>query len=460
MMCRPASAASAVARAGAGRSLRWFQRALALALWAVTVPVAAHSFPTPFRVLFDAEDPAHMAVMLRPGIAFTDGGGESWRFLCGALTGIAGSESYPVALAGRHLLVGGFVGLYRDDGYGCAWSRVEDGLPGARILSFAQVDDDAVEALVAASKDQPAARYVSRDQGATWQKLTAALPSDEPRTQVRVSGEANRIFLIGRHPSGTDLAIWSSEDGGESWVERSRLAPGCDELLALEPGAAGRIFMHCRKGPAADGDPNDRVLVSYDGAASFTSLIMLPEIGGFALGADGDSAWVGSRAGGLWRVSSSGELSLLHATLHVGCLQYRDGALWVCARDESGYDDFALAVSHDGGHTLLPFLKSVDVTALQTCGNPAQGRICSDEWNQWQADVALARAAASPSATVPAPAAGAPLQVAGSSADPVVELAAPSRSSGCTLHAAHGSGGHGCFVVCVWLLLMAARRRR
>ena len=352
----------------------------AVALCSVGGRATAHDFPTPFRLLFDANQPERIVVLLRPGVLFSEDRGSAWSFVCGAASGIAGGDSYPALLAGSRLLVGGYVGLYRDDGFGCSWSRVESsGLPAGRIVSLLAHDDGSVRALVAPAQG-PAAMFVSRDEGQSWTALGLPLMAARPRALARAPGAADRLYVLDAQP--TAAALWVSDDAGQHWQERARLAPECSEILGVDPSDADRSYVGC----------GDRVLVSADAAHSFETWAELPDIGGFAIAPDGRSRWIGSRTGGLWRQDGAGELQLLHERVHVGCLQFSDDTLWVCARDERGYDAYALATSRDAGETLTPFLRSLQVSRLRTCGNPTQAATCGNEWNQWQSDVALTAA--------------------------------------------------------------------
>jgi hypothetical protein len=206
-----------------------------------------------------------------------------------------------------------------------------------------------------------------------------------PNAFVRAPSEPDRIYVTGSKRGGSAAVLWATVDGGAHWNETSLPGEGRAEVLAVDPTNAGRVFV-LRASPEPDALP-DRIDVSEDAGATYHSLIDVDNFGGLSLTPDGATLFVGSRNGGLQRLDDGAAPLLLQPTLHVGCVHYRDDTLWLCARDQPGFDSFAIATSRDRGETVTPYLHSGQLRRLRTCGNPQQAATCNAEWNQWKNDV-------------------------------------------------------------------------
>jgi len=333
----------------------------------------AHDFPTAFKVLFQAGRPERTVVALRPGLALTESGGTSWDFLCGAASGLAGNDTYAALLTTEgHLLIAAFIGLYRDDGMGCGFSLLgnDTGLPAGKVVSLTLREDGSIRALTSLPGIDNGL-YVSHDQGLHWTAHGAPLMAAMPKHLATTPSDPHRLYVTGLKANGAASTLWVSHDDGNAWTEKA---------MSLGPFFVQR---------APEGTPlHDALIVSHDAGDTYAPVLEVLELAAMAHSPDGETLWVGSHAGGLYRAERGGTPQRIHETLQVGCLQYHDDVLWVCSRDQSGGDaPFALATSSDLGETWQPRLRSDQLRRLRTCGNPLQAMACSNEWNQWKWDV-------------------------------------------------------------------------
>jgi photosystem II stability/assembly factor-like uncharacterized protein len=139
-------------------------------------------------------------------------GGERAVVPYGALTTLAESPFAPgILYAGTE---GGAVYATRNDG--ATWTKVSAGLPAKWVTRVVASEHDAGVVYVSMSgyreEDFAAYLYRSADSGATWASIAANLPP-EPINVIREDPKRPEILYV-----GTDAGVYVSLDRGRSWV--------------------------------------------------------------------------------------------------------------------------------------------------------------------------------------------------------------------------------------------------
>jgi hypothetical protein len=327
------------------------------------------------------------------GIMFSTDGGASFRYLCrNAL-----KRQLPVVGVTAHgrVLVGSRDGLDSIGVNGCGLRGMDTPMSGNSVADL-QRDPSNEQGWFATTTRGNLANgvFYSGDDGATWSAL-GALETGPYFKRVRASADARRIYVVVaryREDSGrTQYELRHSDDRGASWQAYPITLRADDRelvLLGVDPVDPDRVFaaIHvCRLDESCldrtVGLRKDTLLVSPDRGQTWTSLLELGEVAGFAI--DRERFWVGDWQGGLWRVNRDGsQPQQLSATVKAGCLLASGEQLFVCGSDLSG---FMLARSSDQGTTLVPVAQSGNTQGNPVC--PADPlavasieEICELEW--------------------------------------------------------------------------------
>jgi hypothetical protein len=170
-------------------------------------------------------------------VAISEDEGETWA----ALDAAAGTRSFfPAVLDGVPGLLGAGDTLRWSTDGGHSWEELAD-LEDGRIPGAATWPPEEGDRIVVAG---PSGVQLSDDRGQSWRA-----PSDPPSATafLLVADEAGRLFLTDRTNQ-----LWSSEDGGETWIAGPTLEPG---VVALTTGQ-GLLVAGTRAGVfwTADGD--------------------------------------------------------------------------------------------------------------------------------------------------------------------------------------------------------------
>jgi hypothetical protein len=341
----------------------------------------AHPEPYPTGLAFGEKAMQPSLVRLSAGFLLRREG--QWRFLCAAATGASTADSAPVALASDGVIrVGTFSGLWAGSPAGCALPSPAGGaLDGEYIKDIAEGGPGSLVAVTATSHGDNGV-YESLDEGSHWARLGAEL-SGSFLNSVRVApGDPSWIYTAGRGPDQLSY-VYRSSDRAASW-QAARIETGEQEravLLAVDPLDPQRVFLVLDR---KSGPGSDQVMLSTDGGEGFTPVLDVAEFGGFALSADGGTAWVGDRVAGLYRLAqaSSARVGPLHS---VTCLHSRAGVLFACA--DNWLDGFAVGSSTDGGEHFAPVMSLQDASAEVACADPLHQTNCQPEWTGWQQDI-------------------------------------------------------------------------
>ena len=287
----------------------------------------------------------------------------------------AGSDGHLVAAGWRRLDQGRRMALYASTDGGQSWTRGE--LPVERLVALARSPNGSLYAL---GKEA----LFRQDTAGVWHQLTIrGLGFQGVRGSLQaLAWDANQLHL------GTDLGVWRSNDGGQSWesFQRaprasavSRFAAAGERLYALAAGRLHRASDDARSWhPIAQTNAIRHLAARPDGvlfAATADHLYtystntnwqrqQLPEGGmsGLAAASDGSAMIYGKRR--LWRLTDDG-IAPIDAPVFtgdvVGTMQAGPDGLVLADRVERG-----MARSLDNGRTW----QAVPDTAFGKAGPP------------------------------------------------------------------------------------------
>lgn len=357
-------------------------------------PLAAHGpRPQAQRILFHPSDPDVIVVQATFGWLVTTDGGATWEWVCTeAVEGRLGTAVRTVLTGDDALLAATNAGLYRATDIGCAWSHPDDALTS--FVRDVVHDPAGARALLAlpSSTTDPNRLFRSDDDGRTWAPSGTELPEGFLPERLLVAPSApGRLYVGGFFPvtrtTPRRAAVYRSNDGGSTWVERPfELREGeiLLYLVGVDPSDPDRLWAH------ASGETHERLTLSTDGGDSWTDVRTL-EVDttfdrpfAFALSPDG-TAWFGNPEAGLLRTDGS-TTTVVDEHLVLTCLAMRDTELWVCG---DGFVD-GFAVARVSGHEPVaydPVLRFEDVTAIRSCGGTSVDSVCPDWWDDLQLDL-------------------------------------------------------------------------
>jgi MYXO-CTERM domain-containing protein len=179
-----------------------------------------------------------------------------------------------------------------------------------------------------------------------------------------------------------------STDSGATWITRTIPLVVPDEravyLAAVDPLNPLRVYARTSGGA---GKPS-RLLVTNDGGqtwdAKFTTKgAML----GFALSPDGSKAYLGGTDDGLYAASTADFAFAQRAKVQIQCLAARDGELWACSNEASG---FIYGLSKDDGQTFETKLHLSTVRGPLACppGTTTTDK-CVPDWPRQRAELGV-----------------------------------------------------------------------
>jgi photosystem II stability/assembly factor-like uncharacterized protein len=188
------------------------------------------------QVLTFAFDPSNpdraFAGLAGGGIARSGDAGRTWRsFGEGLRTSQISSVAVHPALGRLVFASDGFF-LYRSLNDGRTWTTLS--LREVRAVVPDPRDPNGVWAAT------PGGLYRSRDMGSTWERIQANLPAGYGVSALAVSPvDPRRMYITVTAPSG--FGFWVSEDGGRTWVRRSRVR---GVLLQADLHEARTVYLH------------------------------------------------------------------------------------------------------------------------------------------------------------------------------------------------------------------------
>ncbi|MDQ3034610.1 MAG: hypothetical protein M3Y87_19530 [Myxococcota bacterium] len=350
------------------------------------------------HIAFHPTDRDLVVVRATWGFITTRDGGDTWTWQCADAVPFDRTREDPglALFASGALVTATFDGLHRSDEARCAWSPAE-GAPTDAFVTDVIRDPTAPSIGWAISSPgmTPDVVHRSDDEGRTW--TAVSMPHEAALTdRIRIApSDGTRIYTSGVVPRSIDMElrlgmVLRSDDRGATFRALPVELIGEERtvhLLGVDPTDADRVFARAVR-RVTDEVP-ERLLLSEDGGETWTTVLELLEIVGFAISEDGRTVWAGSWDGGLHRSTDGGlTFTPLDPSLRIRCLAHRAGELWVCADDfVSG---FALARSSDGGDTLEPLWSFHDVVPDVGCPASTEvGTLCPMYWPDLVYDLQL-----------------------------------------------------------------------
>jgi len=342
-------------------------------------------YPTASQLVIDPHDATHLVARTTFGVLDSVDDGASWQWICENAIGYVGMEDPSIAVAtDGTTIAASSAGITTSAERSCAWRR-NPGLNDAPYgVDVTVVPARAHEllALVASSIDKV---YTSRlirtvDDGDSFVTVGSPFERTFVGETVEVApSEPDRVYVSGRviaednRPLGS--AVARSDDGGLSWT-RYMVAGTTSEALfigAVDPRDPDLVYIRTRT------ETNSRVLVSRDGAQTWTELWRAPSaVLGFALSGDGTTLAVGSPVVGVHLASTDAFAFSRVSTVGAECLTWHGTQLLACANE--ALDGFMLGASNDGGKHFRSLLHQADLSPRACPETTEAGRTCPGLW--------------------------------------------------------------------------------
>lgn len=369
------------------RTSRALPALLLAATWASAAPAQAHGGPPRTRaVTFQPGAPDRILLQTSYGLVRSTDGGDTWQWTCpqAASWGFGGNPPFVVAESGL-IFAAVFAGLSRGDATACVWDQPVATLR-SRAVSDVRIDPAAPRRLLAIESSGGGGNRIweTTDGGDTWAP-TAQPPRDVLYETVRFApSDPSRAYLSGGTAPTEDQprtgVVYRSDDGGRTFPRSS----------AIEIGESGRLVLALAVSPTdpdvvfvrvTSVDEDDALLRSVDGGETWSTVLRMPTLRGFAIAPDGETMWATGLEGGLRRSTDGGDtFEVLDAALDGHCLVHDGEALWMCG--EVRVTGFALARSADGGDTFETVYADEDVAPAECDPESSAALECA----QWLGD--------------------------------------------------------------------------
>ena len=322
----------------------------------------------------------HMIAGTNFGSLVSTDGGVTWGWICREAMRASLDVNDPmVGIAGDgSLFVADGAGLWHGTPDGCDWSLADPTFSGP----IPSLTTGAPHTLFAGTGFDEANNFLMRstDDGATWHAVVGPTFRVFYESVAVAPSDPMRIYAVETLPPERvepwQPSVMRSDDGGDTWSRVPyTLLPAEWHLfvIAVDPSDPGRLALRTQD---LHMDGHDRVLVSSDGAATFTDAAQLRQVLAGAWDVDGSSIWIGGPLDGVWRSDDhGGSYAPAHSGLDVRGFLLRGGALWVTGTE--AFDGFAIARSTDRGVTLPTFSRLSSITGIAHCpASSAVARIC------------------------------------------------------------------------------------
>jgi MYXO-CTERM domain-containing protein len=360
--------------------------------WAVSTAVLSVSgprdalahgrLPEPIAFVRHPTDPSESVIQASFGLLLSRDDGQHWGWICEEAADYSDDSDPPLALtADGTLLVGTFTGLQVSHD-ACAFRKE---LEGKFVTDVATDASDPHRALVLVSTGLGGGEFETEifatdDDGATFARLGAALPSDFVGAAMAPAPSDPAVIYVSGvvfdAEGNSASAVHVTSDGGATWARAS--LPGFESYTpyvgVVHPTEASRVWMRVLV-------PDETVLLySDDGAQSFTEVLRdASDWQALTLSLDGSEVFAGGRSLGIVRASTETHEFAQVSEVGPKCLEMADEGLYACARE--AVDGFSLGLSVDGGESFEPryHLACVDGPVECTAGTSA-GDLCPVAW--------------------------------------------------------------------------------
>jgi photosystem II stability/assembly factor-like uncharacterized protein len=419
--------------------------------------VEAHAngrFPTASQLVIRPGHHDEMALRTTFGVLVSSDGGATWGWICETAVGYASGEDPALSLTGGGaMLASTQEGLSLSSSGGCSWSFAGGGL-GKQVVVDSAVHPDAPNAALVVTSTprgetdagtplQTVQLFATNDDAATWAPAGVPLDPTVVPTSVEVAAsDSHRVYLTTARgaPPSRAASLFVSTDDGAHWVERAIPVDGAAAevayIAAVDPARADRVYVRTA------GSSKSRLFVTDDAGAHFSAVYSGGPMLGFALSADGATAYLGGPEDGFQAASTTDLRFVQRSPIPVGCIAVSETRIYVCVVQSS-----VLVATSDDGSSFAPLLHLSDLSGPLACPAASSAASCAAEWSalrtRFAIGVADAGAAAAPASVAPLPAS--PLTASGSSCGP---------------HASGRPSRLGTLVLCLGVVGFAIRRRR
>jgi len=363
------------------RALPCFAAALTLSL-AASSASANGRFPIADQLVVDPSDASHIVLRTTYGILETSDAGAKWSWICEAAVGYGGTQDPAIGiLSDGTVLAGVFEGLGVTHDRGCSWAMVGGVLEGEYIIDVSVQKDDPKRGVAMTSTGTGMGFHVivaeTSDNGATWAQAGTAIMSDFIALTIDVApSDPNRIYASGLVGKVLAPAIERSDDRGKTWVRTyldAAYAGDVPFLAAIDPQDPNRIYLRL------SGDPVDRLLMSTDGAATWSEVFTgTDDLLGFALSPDGSRVAVGGPKDGVQVAATADLMFTKTSSLYTRCLTWTDAGLYACANEFT--DNFTVGLSKDEGKTFQPIYHLPDICPIECPEGAPAPAACVQTW--------------------------------------------------------------------------------
>lgn len=365
-------------------------RAFVPSLLLLVIAPAAWSngrFPATSSVNFRGGDPSQVFVGVTFGALLSTDRGASWRWICEQSMQYGGGLDPVFSWTRRGTIFGATFGdliVSRDNG--CTFTPHQDFVSrGASDVVEHPTEDDVIYVATSGAGLDFNAVFRSRDGGRTFAE-TSLKRTDVFFSSVRFApSNPRRIYVAGwRAEAPKGAFLFHSDDAGETWTELRQEAatPIYFYVLAVSPTNPDVVLTLL----ATTTDRGDLLRRSDDAGATATTVFQDEEgIKSAVFSPDGNTAWVA----GLSRIarSTNGGRAFDGATSFArlpkptrnACVAHDGTKLWACGWQFE--DDFALAVSDNGGDTMTRVYNLADVRGTLSCPAGTTTRdLCEPLW--------------------------------------------------------------------------------
>ena len=381
--------------------------AFGIALLTILAPAARANgrYPLADQIVVDPGNPSHLVARATFGLLDSDDGGKSFRWICEKAIGYFGVEDPPIAVtANGSTIVASSKGISVSADSGCSWLR-NPGLTGTWYgvdVTVLPARPHAALALLSsfANGSYTVSIAKTEDDGVSWSEVTPSVGASFVATTIEVApSNPNRVYVSGKMLPGGVAAMLRSDDGGRTFALFPTQLSAADAIFigAVDPRDPDVVYLR------TNSDEVGRVLVSKDGAGSFTEVWQARgDVSGFALSGDGSTVAVGGTVVGVSVASTTDFAFRQTSNAGVYCLTFWGDKLLVCTKE--AIDRFSIGVSDDLGEHFEALLHLPDV-APRACPADASASVCARDWEMVSTAIGVdagARDAGTPDATATA----------------------------------------------------------
>lgn len=376
---------------------------MALAIGTLLTPIGAQAngrFPVADQLIVDPNNSTHLVLRTTYGVLSTDDITKGFSWTCEANVGYSGTQDPAIGiLRDGTVLAGVFEGLSVTHDRGCSWAFVGNPLKDEYAIDVSVHHDDPSRAIAITSTGTDTGFHVilaeTNDNGESWSQVGTALLSDLIALTVDVApSNPDRIYVSGVVGKAYAPVVERSDDRGKTWTRTyfdATYAKDTPFLAAIDPVNPERVYLRMNS------DPSDRLLVSNDGAATWTEVYSgMADLLGFALSPDGSRIAVGGPSDGVQLANATDLAFQQTSSLTTRCLTWSAQGLYACANQFT--DGFTLGLSQDEGKTFTGLYNLADICPLKCLDGTSGAATCAMYWPSVAATLGIDAAACGGSA--------------------------------------------------------------